>query len=183
MLDWSVEHVALHNLSDDDFVPIGADLVAIKVIDIRSQAFGDFETIVNVRFNHDKAMFEAQEVTVLKYADGPEITSAMLRKVRIQDLIGAATPSCVYLSDSTGALINREGIWTGPLRLVTSYDVEEYHRTGPTDEALDWVAKVYTLAKALRLPPAKAVAEEMKLPERTASNWIAKARERKLLVV
>lgn len=53
--------------------------------------------------------------------------------------------------------------------------------TGPTHTEIIEVATIYRLAHIVRDSPAKAVAESMGLERRTATNWIARARDVGLL--
>lgn len=60
---------------------------------------------------------------------------------------------------------------------VLSYDGAE----GLTDALLSDVGRVYAWAVANRMPPAKAIAEQAGVSQRTAQAWIYKARNRKLM--
>lgn len=48
---------------------------------------------------------------------------------------------------------------------------------GPTEENLQVVARLYTLATALGDPPRKAVESQFDIPTWTAARWIARARD------
>jgi hypothetical protein len=53
--------------------------------------------------------------------------------------------------------------------------------TGPTDDMLRWVSRVYVWFAAIGGRPAKGVENALQIPSRTATRWIAAARERGLI--
>lgn len=57
----------------------------------------------------------------------------------------------------------------------------EAGRPGPSDETVQWVARVYTWFAAVGGRPAKGVEETLDIPPRTASRWIALAKDRGLM--
>ncbi len=63
-------------------------------------------------------------------------------------------------------------------------DVEERDRlkeAGPVPETLEWVALLYRVAVALAEPPVKSIQGVFGTSQRTAFNWVAKARALELL--
>lgn len=57
----------------------------------------------------------------------------------------------------------------------------EAKTSGPSMETLSWVARVYSWYRVVGGNPAVAVHETLGIPQRTASRWIAKARDAGLL--
>ncbi len=109
-----------------------------------------------------------------------EITPTVLRQVRLGELLSAAVPYCVT--------VDFEGKW----RTVHDLLATDGHvvpkplaalavAAGPTADTLGLVHLIYGVAALAALPPMRAVATELGIPERTATHWIAKARNAGLL--
>lgn len=64
-------------------------------------------------------------------------------------------------------------------------ELKQYRRPSTVRQApgfaLEDIGTIYSVARIVRYPPAKAVAETLELQQRTATNWIAKARSKGLL--
>ncbi|WP_029042992.1 hypothetical protein [Cryocola sp. 340MFSha3.1] len=56
-------------------------------------------------------------------------------------------------------------------------DVAALRANGPTEQALLWVGLVYSYTRAMGASPNKAVVDVLSLPQRTATRWIAAAKE------
>lgn len=104
--------------------------------------------------------YEVASMTAARKPGGPEVTADGLRGIPVAKL----ARGIVHSSQALGLL-----------------GIRRRRFDGPTDEALQAVARVYRAAHMRREPPTAAVAKAIGRPRSTASVWIAKAREQGLL--
>jgi hypothetical protein len=97
-----------------------------------------------------------------------EITGAMLRRLRIQDMLRFAAREALVEVNRSGAL----RALTNPKPLAGRH---------PTKDVLRAVAVLYRFAYAVGDPPAASVAANFGLPRSTAGRWIQLARSQGLL--
>jgi hypothetical protein len=162
------------------FVFLGSGVAAPEEMTVSSGNFGDFDTTIRIVYDDKTGRFIADEIRVRRIEDSKEVTSTDLRKIRVEEIIRTAVPYSVVFIDEQDN-VTASGGYTSGLGMVPPSTVKAIKESGLTDDALMWVARVYTVAHAVRLPPAKAVSEALELPTRTASYWIAKARKLGLL--
>lgn len=108
-----------------------------------------------------------------------EITSVVLRQVKVAEAVRVAASGGIFLK------LPWEDV---PLSLQDLYGTmgeehwveivgEQITSRGPTDQNLRLIGDSYMIAQLSGEAPAKAVERIYSLPARTASNWIARARE------
>jgi hypothetical protein len=110
-----------------------------------------------------------------------EITPTVLRSVRLGELLRTAVPYAVAVDDDTlgrGTIVEL----VGSGRLIPEWMAATARQLGPSPDTLELVQLVYSVAALAAEPPARAVAAELLISERTATHWIGKARKAGLLV-
>ena len=116
--------------------------------------------------------------------EGGEVTGVLLREVAPQRIMRWALAQAVrYSRDDDGApyISTWACDYLAP-GTAGSDDLKTLPiKGGPTAENIKAVSEVYRIAEAIRDAPAKAVADTMGLQQRTATNWINRAREEGLL--
>lgn len=154
-------------------ISIGGGLGVYQGIILRLMDEPDiqFDAEIVVAYDEQLGRFVAESVLAMRRENGTEVTSAMLRSLRIQEYIKWAVPHFVVFGEP--------GAWTsfgGWDSFIPDWLSEEVRQAGPTPSSLEWVARIYRLAQTLNQPPASAVAEHLEIAQRTASHWIAKAK-------
>jgi hypothetical protein len=109
-----------------------------------------------------------------------EITPTVLRQVRLGELLSAAVPYCVTV-DFEGKQRTVHDLLATDGRVVPKSLATLAVAAGPTADTLGLVHLIYGVAALAALPPMRAVATELGIPERTATHWITKARRAGLL--
>lgn len=113
----------------------------------------------------DGVRLHIDAVTVQTQRDDDSVQALDIRGIKTQELIRAHLPRYV--------IVNAFG-WKFP----ASEDVASALRAaGPVMTTLLNVAQTYGFARAIGLPPAKAVQDSYGLTRDTASRWIRRARE------
>jgi len=111
------------------------------------------------------------KVEMTQTPGGPQVTGEALRKLALTPFIQAAA---AHGGDE--AEMARETI------ADATRDAERLRAAGPTNATLRWVGHVHGAANVLALPPVKTVQQTFGVSYRTASNWVASAREAGLLL-
>ncbi|MBX3193872.1 MAG: hypothetical protein KF727_02070 [Microbacteriaceae bacterium] len=109
-----------------------------------------------------------------------EITPTVLRQVRLGELLTAAVPHCVTVEFEGKQRTVHDLLATGG-RVVPEPLAAIAVAAGPTADTLGLVQLIYGVAALAASPPMRAVANELGIPERTATHWISKARAAGLL--
>lgn len=138
------------------------------------------ETTIKGVYSADAGRYRITATAHQTTAETGEITPTVLRQVRLGELLSAAVPYCVAVDfegkqRSVHDLLATDGrVVPQPLAMVAV-------AAGPTADTLGLVQLIYGVAALAALPPMRAVATELGIPERTATHWIAKARSAGLL--
>jgi hypothetical protein len=109
-----------------------------------------------------------------------EITPAVLRQIRLGELLTAAVPHCVAV-EFEGKQLSVTELLAAEGRVVPKPLAAIAVAAGPTEDTLGLVQLIYGVAALAAQPPMRAVATELGIPERTATHWITKARRAGLL--
>lgn len=144
-------------------------------IQVRGEPDLAFDVRLTVVLDVEAKRFVVDEVTASKRHPGPEITGEMLRAVRVQDYMRKGFQGLVGVVAADGNLLLRE------TEMVARTDRLQLPEDVTTLGTLRWVARVYRVAALRSEPPAKSVAERLGLNQRTATRWIARARQEGLL--
>jgi hypothetical protein len=164
--------------SEDDTeseVHIEPDLYFPKFVelDVTDEPDMDVDAKIALTFSTSQGRYVADSITVKRRAGG-DVNAITLRAVRVQDLIQRGTRNLPVYESTRGRVALSAAL--------TAEQVDAIHRLGPSqDEALRWAARVYLIAAALNMAPAKAVADQLGLTTPNASVWIRRARDRGLL--
>jgi hypothetical protein len=137
---------------------------------VRDDVAGDINYDVDLRLELDetRARYQIATVTVAQRPNGPEVTSESLRTIPLRRLVRLAVEEA---GDITG--------WSDKdYLLLRPGEGARFAGKGPTDSNLLIAAYVYAIAALSGGTPAKAVAEAFAIEQRTASNWVRKARDR-----
>lgn len=108
-----------------------------------------------------------------------EITSVVLRQVKVAEAVRVAASGGLFEKhDSENRPYSRQDLYgsSGELHWVSEIG-EQITSRGPTEQNLRIIGFSYMIALLSGEAPAKAVERQFSLPARTASNWIARARE------
>lgn len=131
---------------------------------------------VSVEWNAAGFTYEIRSLTVMAPAGAEPVTGTTLRAIPVQWILKMCINRALYMQSE-----EKRGAKLVSLHNQTVQDEGQLLRLGkmgPQPETLEWVSRIYTLAKIKLDPPAQYVAEVFEVPLRTASHWIKLARER-----
>jgi hypothetical protein len=156
--------------------PIGPGISMNLPATLRARDLNGDQGGVDVEMELDLTDDGVRPVAItVRSPNGRAVTGADLRAVRVYDLVRVGIASGVLWNQKT------EGGDVFVVGGLDEYTVKEIRNDGPVDKSLEWVGRIYELAKVLGLPPAQRVELELGLTRRTATNWIRRARERGFL--
>jgi hypothetical protein len=139
------------------------------------------ETTISASYSRNAGRYRITNTAHQAVGEAAEITPTVLRQVRLGELLSAAVPFCVAISDDTiGRGTVRELVGAGA-SLLPEWMAVAAAKAGPTGETLELVQLIYGVAALSAHAPMRAVATELGIPERTATHWITKARNAGLL--
>jgi hypothetical protein len=138
------------------------------------------ETTISAAYAAEAGRYRITTTSHRAVGGDGEITSAVLRQVRLGEVLTAAVPMCVTVDfegkqRSVHDLLKQDG------RVLPEWIARAATTAGPAVETLELVQLVYGVSALAALPPMRAVATEFGVPERTATHWITKARKAGLL--
>lgn len=138
------------------------------------------ETTIEAVYSADAGRYRIAATAHRATAAAGEITPTLLRQVRLGELLSAAVPYCVAV-DFEGRQRSVHDLLATGGRVVPQPLAAVAVAAGPTADTLGLVQLIYGVAALAALPPMRAVATELGIPERTATHWISKARTAGLL--
>ena len=144
---------------------------------------------LDVEYDSDEGRYVVREASVRSLA-GAEVTGTEMRRVRLAEIVQAASPHCVTftLDDEVGTPVTAADVAAAEGRLLprwladaltTAADssrTRDPALTEAREARLDAVQLVYAVAALTGQPPAKAIERELKMTQRTATHWISLAR-------
>lgn len=122
--------------------------------------------------------YVVQDLHITRQEGGAPITSKLIRKIAVQDLIRGVVSDSLSKGDSPS---EAENVFAIKQVVLTPEERQRLVAAGPTDETLLWVARTYYLAELTSEPPAKSVGVTFGIPMSTANVWIRRAKDRKIL--
>lgn len=138
----------------------------------------------------DGGRLVVSSLAVHRIDDGSPVTGEGLRQIALVRFIrfavqAAHIPGMRKLKPHDEPLPSRDELlrraaeerWVG-LGLLEVSERDRLKAAGPTDETLRWVALLHRVAVAVALPPVKSVQGAFDVSLRTATNWVAAARQR-----
>ena len=117
--------------------------------------------------------------TILNRAIADDFNEDRLKHAAPQAILQIAIPHCVslQLDDSPdGKWTTVADLTTAEGRIIPSWMAQAVVKRGMKDERWEVIEILYGTAALADLPPVKLIALELEVPERTASDWIQKAR-------
>ncbi len=128
--------------------------------------------------NRSTLIYEVQSVEVKRIDGGPEVTGAMLRGLRVNQLMLRAVAHAIDTHADDRPFIAL--LTLGEIKLDT-YERAYGDDPPPTLTREELGARVYAVARAMGRPPLKSVAETLGVSRSTAIRLIAQARKIGLL--
>ena len=138
------------------------------------------ETTIETVYSPDAGRYRIAATVHRASTAMAEITPTVLRQVRLGELLSAAVPYCVTV-EFEGKQRSVHDLLATDGRVVPKSLATLAVAAGPTADTLGLVHLIYGVAALASLPPMRAVATELGIPERTATHWITKARNAGLL--
>lgn len=117
--------------------------------------------------------------TIVNRAIAPDFSEYQLKHSAPQAILQVAIPHCValLLDDNPSATWTTVAdLTTADGRILPPWMAQAVVKRGMKDERWEVIEILYGTAALADLPPVKLIALELDVPERTASDWIQKAR-------
>lgn len=162
-------------------VPVGSGLrIAPGFIATGVDEQTNIETGIEAHYQRDAGRYVVK--TVVNRATSDDFDADALRRMPLSPLLQAAVPHCVAIT------LFDERKWTTVAnlsavegRLIPPWLAADVIKRGQEKARMEVVEIIYGASALAGLPPVKAVARELGVPHRTASDWINKARKAGLL--
>lgn len=165
-------------------VPVGTALrIAPAFVATAIDDTAGIETTIEAHFSADRGRYVI--TTILNRAIATEFSEERLKHTAPQAMLQVAIPHCIalLLDDSPGAAwTTAADLTTTEGRIIPPWMAHAVVKRGMRDERWEVIEILYGTAALADLPPVKLIALELEVPERTASDWIRKAREAGRLV-
>lgn len=159
-------------------VPVGTALrIAPAFVATAADDTSGVETTIEAHYVAARGRYVI--TTILNRAVAEEFSEERLKHTAPQAILQVAIPHCIalLLDDSPGAawttvadLTNSDG------RIIPPWLAQAVVKRGMRDERWEVIEILYGTAALADLPPVKLISLELDVPERTASDWIQKAR-------
>lgn len=158
--------------------PIGSALrIAPGFIATAVDDASGVETTIEAHYKPTRGRYVITVITNRAVAD--EFNEERLKHTAPQAIVQTAIPRCIALQLDDGP----ESSWTTVADLTTNdrqiippWMAQAVVKRGMKDERWEVIEILYGTAALADLPPVKLIAAELDIPERTASDWIQKAR-------
>lgn len=134
---------------------------------------------VDCQWHEAHHKFEIVELTITPAPDGDPITSQLIRKVPVGELVERATRGHLILHARAHTPVGEMSTSRAETHVYDNY--ERLRAAGPVTETLEWASLVYDIARVEGDKPTQTVSEAFGISLRTASNWVRAAREQGLL--
>ena len=140
------------------------------------------DTALEVRYSADDGRYVIDAATNRSTRTDVEINYPTVAKVRMQGIVQAAAPNCIFLtlddeSDPFATWISVNALTTAHGRILPPAMAELVVRRGSSDARMEAIELLYGTAALSSLPPAQLIVRELGIPHRTASAWIIDARK------
>ncbi|WP_235560310.1 hypothetical protein [Microbacterium sp. Leaf288] len=135
------------------------------------------ETTIEAQYRPQRGRYVITAITNRAIAD--DFNEDRLKHTAAQAIIQTAIPHCVtlQLDDSPDtAWTTVADLTSSEGRIIPTWMAEAVVKRGMKDERWQVIEILYGTAALADLPPVKLIAGELDIPERTASDWIQKAR-------
>lgn len=163
---------------------VGANLRAAPAFRARSvDESAGIETTLEAHLDEDRGRYSTR--SILSRAVRADFDETRLKHAAPQAIVQAAVPHCVaiLLDDTPGSTwTSVSDLTRGDGRIIPEWMANAVAQRGMKDERWEVIEILYGTAALADLPPVKLIARELGVPERTASDWIQKARSAGWLV-
>ncbi len=163
-------------------VPIGTALRIVPAF--RATTLDDdapLRCTIEARYNSGAGRYLVTRLETRVTNEDGDISADTLRRVRLGELKQAATPQCIFVQPGDDIRFVSVSALSSGERILPDTVIEQTLRLGPRGDALEIVQLVFGVAALTGQPPAKALVRELGLAQRTAVDWIRKARDAGLL--
>lgn len=164
--------------------PVGAALrIAPGFVATASDDDSGVETTIEAHYNPHRGRYIIK--TILNRAIAEDFDEDRLRHTAPQAILQAAIPHCitVRLDDTPDTpWVTVADLTTNEGRIIPKWMADAVVKRGMKDERWDVIEILYGTSALSDTPPVKLIALELAIPERTASDWIKKARNAGRLV-
>lgn len=134
------------------------------------------ETTIRAEYSPARGRYVINSIHNRAIAD--DFSEERLKHATTQAIVQSAVPHCVAVQLNDDA----EAEWTSVAdlategRIIPSWMARAVSTRGVKDERWEVIEILYGTATLADLPPVKLISAELDIPERTASDWIQKAR-------
>lgn len=158
--------------------PIGSALrIAPAFIATAVDDASGVETTIEAHYKPTRGRYVITVITNRAVAD--EFNEDRLKHTAPQAIVQTAIPRCIalQLDDGPGSSWTTVADLTSNDRqIIPPWLAQAVVKRGMKDERWEVIEILYGTAALADLPPVKLIAAELDIPERTASDWIQKAR-------
>ena len=158
--------------------PVGTALrIAPGLVATAHDELTGIETTIEAHYNPQRGRYIV--TTIVNRAISDEFDEDRLRHTAPQAILQAAIPHCiaVQLDDAPDATwLTIADLTTSEGRIIPPWMAQAVVKRGMKDERWEVIEILYGTSALSDLPPVKMIALELDVPERTASDWIQKAR-------
>lgn len=141
------------------------------------------ETTIEARFSPAKVRYVPS--TIVNRAIGDDLDEFRMRQTITQGILQAAVPHCIALRLDEGPdaqWLTVADLTSGDGRIIPPWMASAVVKRGMKDERWDVIEILYGTAVLAGAPPVKLISLELDVPQRTAEDWIRKARDSGRLV-
>jgi hypothetical protein len=135
------------------------------------------ETTIEARYSQTRGRYVI--TTIVNRAIAEDFNEDRLKHAAPQAILQVAIPHCVALrldADPDAAWTTVADLTTAEGRIIPPWMAQAVVKRGMKDERWEVIEILYGTAALADLPPVKLISLELDVPERTASDWIQKAR-------
>ncbi|MFS0735278.1 hypothetical protein ABC304_07585 [Microbacterium sp. 1P10UB] len=158
--------------------PVGAALrIAPGFIATARDDDAGIETTIEAHYNAEKGRYIP--TVIVNRSTSDEFNEERLRHTATQAILQAAIPHCitVRVDDEPNAKWSSvSDLTAGDSKIIPDWMAAAVVKRGVRDERWDVIEILYGAAALAGLPPVKLISVELDIPERTASDWVKRAR-------
>jgi hypothetical protein len=134
-------------------------------------------TTIEAQYDEDRGRYVVR--SILSRAVRDDFDEVKLKHAAPQAILQVAVPHCVALlldEDPNAQWTSVSDLTQGEGAIVPEWMASSVVKRGMKEERWEVIEILYGIAALADLPPVKLIARELSVPERTASDWIQKAR-------
>ncbi|WP_218852831.1 hypothetical protein [Microbacterium immunditiarum] len=164
-------------------VPIGAALQIVPAfVATATEQDIEVDATVEAHYRPEAGRYLVSAVTARAVNPDGNVTSNVLRTVRVGEVLTAAVPRCITVEHEFFAhRATVDQLTTAEGRLIPEDFAAQARKAGPKPDTLELVQLIYSVAALAGVMPIKAVQDELGITNRTAVYWTTRARAAGLL--